>query len=74
MVPVYKIINFTGNRYVLAKAVMMRSRQINFIGDDELEEFKGKIASLALKQVLNNEIKYYIPENKPKKETVKKTI
>ena len=70
MLPVYEIIDFTGNRYLLAKAVMIRARQINFMGDDELEKFNGKIASLALKQVLYNEIKYHIPETigKAKKE------
>ena len=66
MLPVYEIIDFTGNRYLLAKAVMIRARQINFMGDDELEKFNGKIASLALKQVLFNEIKYYIPESTAK--------
>lgn len=66
MLPVYEIVDFTGNRYLLAKAVMIRARQINFMGDEELEKFNGKIASLALKQVLYNEIKYYIPESEAK--------
>jgi len=66
MFPVYEIIDFTGNRYLLAKAVMIRARQINFMGDDELEKFNGKIASLALKQILYNEIKYHIPKNDEK--------
>jgi len=64
MVPVYEIIDFTGNRYLLAKAVMIRARQINFLGDEELEQYHGKIASLALKQILLKEIKYQIPEGK----------
>ena len=66
MVPVYEIVDFTGNRYLLAKAVMIRARQINFMGDEDLEKFNGKIASLALKQVLYIEIKYYIPEGETK--------
>ncbi|RKX93746.1 MAG: hypothetical protein DRP84_07995 [Spirochaetes bacterium] len=66
MVPVYEIVDFTGNRYLLAKAVMIRARQINFMGDEDLEKFNGKIASLALKQVLYSEIKYYIPEGETK--------
>jgi hypothetical protein len=37
---------------------MQRARQINFIGDDELEEYEGKIVSLSLKQVLRGDLKY----------------
>lgn len=58
MLPIYKIIDFTENRYLLSKAVMKRAREINFMGDDELEEFNEKIASLSLKQILSKEIKY----------------
>ncbi|RKX99673.1 MAG: DNA-directed RNA polymerase subunit omega [Spirochaetes bacterium] len=58
MLPIYEIIDFEKNRYLLSKAVMKRARQIIFAGDEELEKFNGKIASLALKQVLHGEIKY----------------
>jgi len=62
MLPVYDIINYEGNRYILAKAAMKRARQINFAGDDELEDFNGKIVSLAIKQVFNKEINYCFPK------------
>jgi len=39
MLPVYKIIDYTENRYLLARAVMIRARQINFLGDDKMEPF-----------------------------------
>jgi len=55
---VYEIIEYTSNRYILSKAVMKRARQINFLGDDELKAFDGKVVSLALKQVLENDIKF----------------
>lgn len=58
MLPVYEIVDFSENRYFLCRAVMQRARQINFIGDDELEEYGGKIVSLALKQVLRGDLKY----------------
>lgn len=58
MLPVYKIIDYTKNRYLLARAVMIRARQINFLGDDRLEEFGGGIVSLSLKEVLDGDIKY----------------
>lgn len=60
MLPVYNIIDYTGNRYLLSKAVMKRARQINFIGDDELEGYDGKIVSLSMKQILQSSINYYI--------------
>ncbi len=58
MLPVYKIIDYTGNRYLLARSVMIRARQINFLGDDKIEEYGGKIVSLSLQEVLDDEIKY----------------
>ncbi len=68
MIPVYKIIDFTENRYLISRAVMKRARQINFIGDEKLEEFSGKIASLALKQIMNNEVKYLLQKEGQDKE------
>ena len=58
MLPVYHIIEFTKNRYLLSRAVMKRARQINFMGDEDLDNYEGKIVSLALKQVLEDEVKY----------------
>ncbi len=58
MLPVYKIIDFPENRYLLARAVMIRARQINFLGDEKLKEYGGKIVSLSLQQVLDGGIKY----------------
>jgi DNA-directed RNA polymerase subunit K/omega len=58
MFPVYKVIDYDGNRYLLAKAVMKRARQINFLGDEKLEAFENKIVSLSMNQILDGEIKY----------------
>jgi DNA-directed RNA polymerase subunit K/omega len=66
MVPVYEIINYSGNRYLLTKAIMKRAREINFVGDEDLENYNGKIASLSLRQILNNEIKYTLMEDEKK--------
>ena len=68
MLPIYKIIDYTDNRYILSKAIMKRARQINFIGDDELEKFSGKIVSLSLKQMLHKELNYYLIKEEEKKE------
>jgi DNA-directed RNA polymerase subunit K/omega len=60
MLPIYEIIDFDENRYLLARAVMKRAREINFIGDEGLEKESGKIASLAMRQILLHEIKYLL--------------
>ncbi len=66
MIPVYEIINYSGNRYLLTRAIMKRAREINFVGDEDLENYNGKIASLSLRQILNNEIKYTLMEDEKK--------
>jgi DNA-directed RNA polymerase subunit K/omega len=68
MLPVYEIIDYTGNRYLLSKAVMKRGRQINFVGDDELEGYNGKIVSLAMGQILHKDVNYYLREEEKKKD------
>jgi DNA-directed RNA polymerase omega subunit len=74
LIPVYDVIDYTGNRYMLAKAAMKRARQINFVGDESLESFRGKIVSLALKQVLDNEVKYMLSkEEKPVEQAEKES-
>jgi DNA-directed RNA polymerase subunit K/omega len=62
MLPIYSIIDYSDNRYLLSKAVMKRARQINFLGDDNLEEHKGKIVSLSLQQVFEREVKFRDPK------------
>ena len=49
-------------KYKSREAVMKRGRQINFLGDDNLEAHKGKIVSLSLQQVFNEEIKFLDPK------------
>lgn len=62
MLPIYSIIDYSDNRYLLSKAVMKRARQINFLGDDNLDEHKGKIVSLSLRQVFEREVKFIDPK------------
>ena len=64
MLPIYDVINYKSNRYLLSKAIMKRARQINFIGDDSLDEYDGKIVSLSMQQVLEGDIKYFNPQDK----------
>jgi DNA-directed RNA polymerase subunit K/omega len=68
VIPIYEIIDYTGNRYLLSKAIMKRARQINFMGDDELESYEGKIVSLAQKQMLCGDLKFSFVEEEGIKE------
>jgi DNA-directed RNA polymerase subunit K/omega len=61
MLPIYEMINYPKNRYLICKAIMKRARQVNFVGDEKLEEYNGKIVSLTMRQVLDSEIKYLNP-------------
>jgi DNA-directed RNA polymerase subunit K/omega len=63
MLPIYEIIDYADNRYLLSKAVMKRARQVNFLGDDNLEKHKGKIVSLSLHQVFDKEVKFFDPKS-----------
>jgi len=65
MLPIYEIIDYPDNRYLLSKAVMKRARQINFLGDDNLEVHKGKIVSLSLHQMFDKEVKFFDPKAPP---------
>jgi DNA-directed RNA polymerase subunit K/omega len=70
LIPIYNVIDFTGNRYLLAKAAMKRARQVNFVGDESLESYRGKIVSLALKQVLDRDVKYMLSREETEVEQV----
>ena len=48
--------------YKLTAAMIKRADQINFTGDEELEDANGKVVSLAIKQVLSKKIEYRIDE------------
>ena len=61
MLPIYEVVDYPTNRYLLCKAVMKRACQVNFVGDEKLDAFNGKIVSLTMRQVLDQEIKYLNP-------------
>ncbi|MCD6121984.1 MAG: DNA-directed RNA polymerase subunit omega [Spirochaetales bacterium] len=60
IIPIDKLISYEGNIYQLTSAVIKRAIQINLVGDEELEKNKGKIVSIALKQILTEKVKYHI--------------
>ena len=60
IIPIDKLISYEGNIYQLTSAAIKRAIQINLVGDEELEKSKGKIVSVALKQILTGKVKYHI--------------
>ncbi len=62
VLPLDLLEGFQGNIYEMTCAAMKRSIQINLAGDDELEANRGKIVSTALKQILNQKVRFRHPE------------
>ena len=58
VLPLDLLTSFQGNVYELTCAAMKRGVQINLIGDEDLEENRGKIVSTAIKQVLLQKVQY----------------
>ena len=58
VMPLDLLMSFRGNIYEMTCAAMKRGVQINLIGDEDLEENRGKIVSTAIKQVLMEKIQY----------------
>ncbi len=59
-VPLDLLIKNQGNMYKLTCATIKRAVQINMAGDEELENYGGKVVSLALNQILSKKVDYQI--------------
>ncbi|HMB00092.1 MAG TPA: hypothetical protein VKS21_03810 [Spirochaetota bacterium] len=53
-----KLINYNGNRFELAKACMDYAHKVRYLQSDEYKEVGEKDALVALKAILDNDIKY----------------
>ena len=60
--PMNLLIKNQGNMYELTCAAIKRAIQINLAGDEELDENRGKIVSLAVKQILTSKVEYRLEE------------
>jgi len=60
--PMNLLIKNQGNMYELTCAAIKRAVQINLAGDEELDENRGKIVSLAVKQILTSKVEYRLEE------------
>lgn len=62
VLPLDLLISYDGNMYELTCAAIKRAAQINLAGDEELEENKGRVVSLAVKQILTKKVEYRLEE------------
>ena len=60
--PMDLLIKNQGNMYEVTCAAIKRAVQINLAGDEELDESRGKIVPLAVKQILTNKVEYRLEE------------
>jgi len=62
ILPLNLLIENTGNMYMLSCASIKRVSQLSAAGEDDFEQVQKKYVSLALKQILNEEIQYKLEE------------
>ncbi len=60
--PLNLLIKNQENMYEVTCAAIRRAVQINLAGDEELDDSKGKIVSLAVKQILTRKVEYRLEE------------
>ena len=62
VLPLHLLISNTKNRYELSVAAIRRAQQLNLTGDEEVEENNGKVVSTAIRQILEDRVKYQLEE------------
>jgi len=58
IIPLDKLIRYSGNVYILTCATIKRAMQIHLAGDPELVTNRGKVVSTATKQILTEKVHY----------------
>jgi DNA-directed RNA polymerase subunit omega len=58
IIPLDRLIKYSGNIYILTCATVKRASQIHLAGDDELAANRGKVVSTAIKQILTEKVRY----------------
>jgi DNA-directed RNA polymerase subunit K/omega len=58
IIPLDKLIKYSGNIYILTCAAIKRAMQIHLAGDQELAANRGKVVSTAAKQILTEKVHY----------------
>ena len=62
-IPLENLVSTEKNMYELTNAAIHRAKQISMTGSDELESTGGKIVSLAIKEIVTEEVQYNIKQD-----------
>ena len=60
--PLEELIKYDENMYEITAAASRRSYQLSMLRDPEIDDFSGKVVSLAARQVLTKEIEFRLEE------------
>lgn len=60
--PLEHLVKFTGNVYEVTVAASRRAYQMSMIRDPSIEQNDGKVASLAARQLFENQVQYRIEQ------------
>lgn len=62
-IPLGDLVSTDKNMYELTNAAIHRAGQISMAGSDDLETSGGKIVSLAIKEIVTEEVQYNIKQD-----------
>ena len=60
--PLEELIKYDQNMYEITSAASRRSYQLSMLRDPEIEDYNGKVVSLAARQVFTKEIEFRLEE------------
>jgi len=56
--PLEELIKYDDNMYAITSAASRRSYQLSMLRDPEIDEYNGKVVSLAARQIFRKEIEF----------------
>ena len=60
--PLEELIKYDQNMYEITSAASRRSYQLSMLKDPEIEDFDGKVVSLAARQVFTKEVEFRLED------------
>ncbi|MCG8452114.1 MAG: DNA-directed RNA polymerase subunit omega [Spirochaetales bacterium] len=62
-IPIGNLVSTDKNMYELTNAAIHRAKQISIAGSEDLESAGGKIVSLAIKEIVTEEVQYDLKQD-----------
>ena len=60
--PLEELIKYSENMYEITSAASRRSYQLSMLRDPEIDDYNGKVVSLAARQVFTKEIEFRLED------------